>query len=213
MRTGQLEQAATLVLRAQAILARRTDWRALAAAVYRAEALLATTTREWIKAEQAFARAHELEHAHGFPYYEAGILAAWAELYFARNGRNDRARGLALRDRALTIFQHCAATQDIGNVRARQATFGVSSLPVPETAGRGSSTERWGAFGLTQRESEVAALIARGLANREIAEQLVIAEGTARSHVERILGKLGLRSRSQVAAFAAEHGLLAGRSA
>jgi non-specific serine/threonine protein kinase len=50
----------------------------------------------------------------------------------------------------------------------------------------------------------VATLIARGLSNREIAEALVITEGTAAVHVKRILSKLGFKSRSQVAASAAQ---------
>lgn len=62
---------------------------------------------------------------------------------------------------------------------------------------------------LTAREREVARLIARGLTNRQIAQALVIAEGTAGVHVDHILNKLGFRSRAQVAAWAADHGLLA----
>jgi DNA-binding NarL/FixJ family response regulator len=62
---------------------------------------------------------------------------------------------------------------------------------------------------LTAREREVAVLLARGLTNRQIAQALVIAEGTAGVHVDHILNKLGFRSRAQVAAWAAEHGLLA----
>ena len=46
--------------------------------------------------------------------------------------------------------------------------------------------------------------MADGLSNREIGEQLVISEGTVEVHVKHILSKLGLRSRSQVAAWAAE---------
>jgi non-specific serine/threonine protein kinase len=61
---------------------------------------------------------------------------------------------------------------------------------------------------LTRREREVAALIARGSTNREIAAQLVIAEGTAERHVGNVLSKLGLRSRAHVAAWAVEHGLV-----
>ncbi|MFG2500822.1 ATP-binding protein [Streptomyces sp. NPDC048441] len=53
---------------------------------------------------------------------------------------------------------------------------------------------------LTQREREVAALVARGMTNREIAEQLVISKRTADAHVEHILAKLGFSSRSQIAA-------------
>jgi non-specific serine/threonine protein kinase len=52
---------------------------------------------------------------------------------------------------------------------------------------------------LTPREHEVAGLVAEGLSNARIAERLEIAPGTARIHVERILGKLGFTSRVQIA--------------
>jgi DNA-binding CsgD family transcriptional regulator len=52
---------------------------------------------------------------------------------------------------------------------------------------------------LTAREREIAGLVASGLSNREIAEQLVISEGTVEVHVKHILGKLDFKSRSQVA--------------
>jgi DNA-binding NarL/FixJ family response regulator len=61
---------------------------------------------------------------------------------------------------------------------------------------------------LTPREQQVAALIAQGLTDRQIAEALVITEGTAGIHVGHILNKLGFRSRAQVAAWAAEHDLI-----
>jgi DNA-binding CsgD family transcriptional regulator len=59
---------------------------------------------------------------------------------------------------------------------------------------------------LTARESEVAALVARGLSNREIAEALTIAERTATSHVEHVLDKLGFHSRTQIATWVTEQG-------
>lgn len=62
---------------------------------------------------------------------------------------------------------------------------------------------------LTPREREVAALVAAGLTNRQIAEALVISEGTARIHVEHILDKLDFHSRAQIAAWAVQHGLFA----
>jgi DNA-binding NarL/FixJ family response regulator len=55
----------------------------------------------------------------------------------------------------------------------------------------------------------VAALIASGLSNRQIAERLVITERTAANHVQNILAKLGFRSRAKVAAWAVENGLSA----
>jgi predicted ATPase/DNA-binding CsgD family transcriptional regulator/transcriptional regulator with XRE-family HTH domain len=60
---------------------------------------------------------------------------------------------------------------------------------------------------LTRREREIAVLIARGLTNRAIAEQLVIAERTADTHVSNILDKLGLATRAQIAAWAVERRL------
>jgi non-specific serine/threonine protein kinase len=58
-------------------------------------------------------------------------------------------------------------------------------------------------LGLTRREREVAALIAEGLSNRQIAARLVVAQRTAEGHVENILSKLGFTSRTQVAGWLA----------
>ena len=60
---------------------------------------------------------------------------------------------------------------------------------------------------LTEREVEVLGLIARGLTNRQIADQLVISEATVRTHVGNILGKLHLASRTQAALYALREGL------
>jgi DNA-binding NarL/FixJ family response regulator len=74
----------------------------------------------------------------------------------------------------------------------------MAQQPAPAPADRAKLDE------LTPREREVLELVAAGLSNREIAKELVIEDATVRSHIRRILMKLGLRDRVQIVIFAYE---------
>ncbi|MEU8270357.1 response regulator transcription factor [Sphaerisporangium sp. NPDC049002] len=78
----------------------------------------------------------------------------------------------------------------------------TAHLPSAQTA------EPEGLRQLTAREREVLVLVGRGLSNAEIAERLTLAEATVKTHLGRVLAKLGVRHRAQVVVYAYETGLI-----
>jgi DNA-binding NarL/FixJ family response regulator len=77
----------------------------------------------------------------------------------------------------------------------------MARQPVPDLGRQAQLAE------LTAREREVLGLLARGMSNREIATALIVEDSTIRTHVKRILQKLGLRDRIQAVIFAYETGI------
>ena len=107
---------------------------------------------------------------------------------------------------AKTLIEGLAANLPLGPIRDQFLSRAISAIPsLPTLSPRQLAKKEFG--GLTGREREVAALVARGKSNRAIAEELVLSERTIEKHVENALSKLGFASRAQLAAWAVERGL------
>ncbi len=107
------------------------------------------------------------------------------------------------RPEELIAAVHAVATGDslLSPSVTRRVIDRMAQQPTPELADQAKLGE------LTPREREVLELIARGLSNREIAAALTVEESTIRTHVKRLLMKLGLRDRVQAVMFAYETGM------
>jgi predicted ATPase/DNA-binding CsgD family transcriptional regulator len=135
--------------------------------------------------------------------HRTGILVQHSD-----SGRYER--WLASARQALSEEVAAAAWAEGQQMRLDQAiAYALApSQPVTATAGTPAASRRAQTSDqLTQRQREVAALIAQGRSNRQIGEELVISERTVAAHVEQILNKLGFASRTQIGVWAAEHGL------
>ena len=135
----------------------------------------------WHNAALSRVRAAEPEWPH--------ILTAARQLACGRDGERKEARTAAARYQLLaTRIDHIDAV--IVTMRVQQ------SAPSAESDTAMTLRTR---YGLTRRELEVTRLLLRGQSNRDIATQLNISAHTARHHTERVLGKLGVRSRAAIA--------------
>jgi non-specific serine/threonine protein kinase len=146
----------------------------------------------------------------------ACALAAWGRSLDAAHllGRADAIRnemGAAIWPVNAEHYQRCVATLRVALGEARLpgameegaagSTDAVLRAALPDDAPPG---ELAADSPLSPRELEVAALVARGMTNRQIATELFITEGTARLHVKHILQKLDFTSRAQIAAWVAQ---------
>ncbi len=132
------------------------------------------------------------------------ICVTLGKLYQAQGRLEEAEQALAT---ARALIEELAA--DVPDERLRAHFFSQATTMLPQKhalpPGR-AARQAYG--GLTTREREVAVLIARGKTNREIADTLVVSHRTVETHVSTILSKLGVPSRSRIAVWAVEVGLV-----
>ena len=152
----------------------------------------------------------QLPRLNGLEATEA-ICAAWPEakvIILTTFGRDDYvfqgiragAMGFLLKDTPADKLLETIQRVHAGEVFIQQE---IASRALRELIGPHARTIET----LTSREGEVLGLLARGYSNREIAEQLVLTEGTVKNHVSNILGKLQAENRTQAADIARRYGL------
>jgi DNA-binding CsgD family transcriptional regulator len=134
---------------------------------------------------------------------ETALGALGAKLWFANEWDYVHWRGVA----ALAIDEAAfKAAWAAGTALSIDEAIALAQSSAAPPAPTGAAAPRPAGM-LTPRERDVARLVAAGLSNRQIGEALVITEKTAANHVQRVLDKLGVHSRTQLAARAATLGL------
>jgi len=124
--------------------------------------------------------------------HEGSMLACRIKLELAHTLKDsDRAGAITWAKAALAGFERIGAVHDAQETNQLLREMGVSARINPRSQDQL----------LTAREAEVFELLSHGLSNREIASRLVISAKTVEHHVSQVLGKLGLRNRSEAAAY------------
>lgn len=146
-----------------------------------------------------------------YPQVRVLVLTTFDLDEYALSAVRAGASGFLLKDaRANELIGAVRAVADGDSVMAPSVTMRlIDRLRVPENEPerRAGLDLLTGASQLTERELEVLRLIAEGLSNAEIGERLFLAESTVKTHVGRILAKLGLRDRVHAVIYAYEAGL------
>jgi DNA-binding CsgD family transcriptional regulator/tetratricopeptide (TPR) repeat protein len=153
--------------------------------------MLCTVLGEFERGERHFEQAMELNRRMGAHTWLAHTAYEYARLLLARDGDSGD-RAAALLAEAAALAERIGMQSLLGRIGALGSAPAEPVLPA----------------GLSSREAQIIALIARGMSNREIGETLFISEHTAANHIRSILRKTGCANRTEAASYAHSHGLI-----
>jgi DNA-binding CsgD family transcriptional regulator len=156
--------------------------------------MLAGVLGEWELAERHFEDAASLNERLRADTWLAHTLAEHARVLQRRGRPGDREQARTLTERALVLARRHGLTRVENHLRELGVTGRPSAVPGGD---------------LSERETDVLRLVARGLSNREIGRELFISEHTTASHIRSILRKTGCANRTEAAAYAHRRGLVA----
>lgn len=160
--------------------------------------MLAATMTDWSQAQAHFEAALVMNTRMGARPWLAHTQYQYARLLLARGQRQEQAQANALLEAALP------ASQALGMHALARRISALQETPRPQPRPTHVSPA-----GLTPREVEVLRLLAAGKSNRDIAEVLFVSPNTVANHVRSILAKTTTANRTEAAAYARRHGLLA----
>jgi DNA-binding CsgD family transcriptional regulator len=163
-----------------------------------------TRGRALVAAGNVDAGIEMMEAARTGARVQGNVVYEWqisADLAHAHLVRGDRDQSRTAANEAIDLIDELASRVDDDDLRRNFLEKAMELLP--GTMRRRIASSPSGL--LSAREQEVAGLVSQGLTSREIADRLVLSSRTVESHVGNAMAKLGFTTRSQLAAWAAEH--------
>ncbi len=158
------------------------------------------------EAEIAFLRAQEIAWKQGVRPMQWRMCIVLGNFYQAQERKPEAEQAFAT---AHSLIEELAATMSDEPLRDHFLRHATTMFPhTHPRSPRRSTKQAYG--GLTEREREVAILIAQGKSNQTIADILVVTKRTVETHIGNIMFKLGYTSRTQIALWAVDKGLLSG---
>jgi DNA-binding CsgD family transcriptional regulator len=162
--------------------------------------MIAILNRDWETAMMHLAEAKAIAQRENLRPELARTLLGQADLELARSGPERVTRATELLSDAQTLFKKLNLTHQVEQIHARLRSLSRTK--------KGMATQpQFLPANLTGREAKVLQLVAKGMSNRQIAQELDLSAKTVANHLTHIFNKTSCENRAAAAAFAIQHGL------